>query len=238
MNCWSRLRELVNIFIFAYMQYDEIIRKLRERDERVTRCFFFWDGPSLKRIDEVRRTDPEKAARMRRPVCNSCRPGLITVLHKLYGNTPFDYDELVTDFYFYLIKDDKLSSIKNPEALMGWIIQSAYFFFLNEKIKKDKTFENVSIEDLNEGGQDIEEDHSAEKERLFVEDVLKAMPNRTYARILDEVTLEVGQYHGREKSELFKMKADKLGIPVDNLYAKVSLAKKQFKETAKRIISL
>lgn len=216
------------------MQYEEIIYKLRERDERVTHCFFFWDGPSFKRIEEVRRTDPEKAARMRRPICNSCRPGLLTVLHKLYGNTPFNYDELVTDFYYYLIKDDKLASINNPEALMGWIVKSAYFYFLSEKKRADKVLGNVSIDTLNESEQDLVEDKTSERSE-FVYKVLKEMPNRTYARLLDDVVLDIGQYQGREKSELFRKKAEELGIPVDNLYVKISLAKKQFKETAKKL---
>lgn len=61
------------------------------------------------------------------------------------------------------------------------------------------------------------------------------MPNRTYAKILDEVTLEVGQYKGKEKADKMRELAERLDIPIDNLYVKISLAKKQFKETAKRI---
>ena len=55
------------------------------------------------------------------------------------------------------------------------------------------------------------------------------------SKILDEVTLEVSQYSGRLKSELLKRKAEELGIPKDNLYVKISLAKKQFKETARKL---
>ena len=47
------------------MTFEEIIQRLRERDDRVTRCFFFWDGPTLQHIEEVRKTDPMMAARMR-----------------------------------------------------------------------------------------------------------------------------------------------------------------------------
>ena len=214
------------------MTFEEIIDKIRNRDERVTRCFFFWDGPSLQRIEAVRRTDPVAAAKMRRPVCNSCRPALLAVLHKLYGNNHFDYDELVSDFYFYLIKDDKLATVKDPNALMGWIVSSAYYFFLHEKIKGDKVLENTPVDSLNDVGEDLEEDDSRSKSRELVSEVIAAMPNKVYARILEEVVLEVGQYKGREKSELFKRKAEEFGIPVDNLYVKISLAKKQFKQTA------
>ena len=214
------------------MTFEEIIDKIRNRDERVTRCFFFWDGPSLQRIEAVRRTDPVAAAKMRRPVCNSCRPALLAVLHKLYGNNHFDYDELVSDVYFYLIKDDKLATVKDPNALMGWIVSSAYYFFLHEKIKGDKVLENTPVDSLNDVGEDLEEDDSRSKSRELVSEVIAAMPNKVYARILEEVVLEVGQYKGREKSELFKRKAEEFGIPVDNLYVKISLAKKQFKQTA------
>ena len=217
------------------MTFEEIIQSLRNRDERVTQCFFFWDGPTLNRIEEIRRTDPLKAAKMRRPVCNTCRPALLKVLHSLYGGAHFDYDEQVTDFYFYLMTGDKLASITNPDALMGWIVSTAYYYFLHAKIKGDQLLENSTVESLTNVGEDIMSDNTAQDTREFVREVLDAMPNRTYARILDEVTLEVGQFKGKEKAEKLRTIADSMGIPVDNLYVKVSLAKKQFKETAKKL---
>ena len=217
------------------MTFEEIIQRLRERDNRVTQCFFFWDGPTLQHIEEIRRIDPIKAAQMKKPVCNTCKPGLLKVLHTLYGTEHYDYEELVSDFYFYLIQDDKLATIQEPKALMGWIVRTAYYFFLHEKIKKDKVLENTPVESLNTVSVDIEADESAATTRDFVSEVLDAMPNRTYARILDEVTLEVGQYKGKEKAEKMRQLAERLDIPIDNLYVKISLAKKQFKETAKRI---
>lgn len=217
------------------MTFEEIIQRLREKDNRVTQCFFFWDGPTLQHIEEIRRTDPQRAAKMPKPVCNTCKPGLLKVLHTLYGSAHFDYEEMVTDFYFYLIKDDKLASIQNPEALMGWMVRTAYYFFLHEKMKHDQVLGNTPIESLSDVGEDIEADESAARVRDYVETVLAAMPNRTYAKILDEVTLEVGQYSGREKAEKMRQLAQRLEIPIDNLYVKVSLAKKQFKETAKKL---
>ena len=172
---------------------------------------------------------------MRRPVCNTCRPALLKVLHSLYGSTHFDYNEMVSGFYFHLMTGDKLAEIKEPNALMGWIVSTAYYYFLHTKIKSDKLLENSSFDSLTNVCNEIIEDDSAQETRDLVADVLASMPNRTYARILDEVTLEVGQYQGREKSEKLREAAERLGIPVDNLYAKISLAKKQFKETAKKM---
>lgn len=217
------------------MTFEEIITKLRERDEKVTHCFFFWDGPSISRIEDIRRTDPRKAAQLKRPVCNSCRPALLKVLHRLYGSIHFDYDDLVTDFYLYLIKDDKLSTIKEPDALMGWIVSTAYYFFLHEKINNDKMLENTPVDSLSNISVDIEVDESRTQMQEFVNTVLNAMPNRMYAKILDEITLEVGQYKGKEKSKTMKRLSEQFDIPIDNLYVKISLAKKQFKETAKRL---
>lgn len=213
----------------------EIIQGLRQKDERITRCFFFWDGPTLQRIEALRRTDPVAAAKLRRPVCNTCRPALLSVLHKLYGDKPFDYEERVSSFYYYLIKDDKLASIIEPEALMGWIVRSAYYFFLGEKKSADKMLENDPTDSLNNVGDNVVDDESRTQSRELVSDIIAAMPNRVYARILEEVVLEVGQYKGKEKIELLKRKSEELGIPIDNLYVKISLAKKQFKQTAMKL---
>ncbi len=217
------------------MTFEEIIQRLRERDDRVTQCFFFWDGPTWQHIEEVRRTNPQKAAAMRKPVCNTARPALLKVLHSLYGGKHFDYSELVSDFYYFLVKDDKLATIQDPKALMGWLVRTAYYFFLHQKIKNDKVLENTPIESLTDVGDDLEADEEENRTREFVMETIAAMPNKTYAKILDEVTLEVGQYKGKEKIDKMRQLADKLDIPIDNLYVKVSLAKKQFKETAMRI---
>lgn len=218
------------------MTFEEIIIKIRERDEAVTRCFFFWDGPTQKYIDAVRRTDPQRAARLRRPVCSTCRPGLLNVLHKIYGEEIFNYDELVSAFYYYLMDGDKLSSINDPKALMGWIVSTAYFFFLKEKINRGKLLESCGSESLIYAQENLEEDLTRADNRNFVKEVIDAMPNRTYAKILDDVVLDVAQYSGAEKAEELRKKAAEMGIPVDNLYVKISLAKKQFKETAKKLI--
>lgn len=218
------------------MTYEEIIQKIRTRDEAVTRCFFFWDGPTRQHIDAVRRKDPQKAARMRRPVCDTCRPGILSVLHKIYNEEPFDYDDLVSSFYCYLMDGDKLASIKESKALMGWIVSTAYFFFLKDKKNKaQKLLEKEGIKTLIDAGDIIEDDNGRSESRRYVKEILKAMPNRDYARILDDVVLEVAQYTGAEKTETLRKKAEEMGIPIDNLYVKISLAKKQFKETAKKM---
>lgn len=217
------------------MKFEEIIAGIRARDEKVTQCFFFWEGHTQQHIDQLRRTDPQAAARLRRPVCNTCRPGILSVLHRLYGDEPFDYKERVTSFYLYLMDGDKLSGIKDPQALMGWMVSTAYFYFLREKRKEESLQKSNSSEPLEKIAQDIEYDLGKSETRAFVRQVLEKMPNRNYARLLDEVALEAAQYSGQEKAEVIRKKAGDFGFSVDTLYVKLSLAKKQFRKTAELI---
>lgn len=218
------------------MTFAEIIQALIARDERVTSCFFFWNGPTLEHIEEIRRNDLPRALKMRRPICHTCRPALLKVLYRLYGGNTFNYEEHVSEFYIYLMTGEKLRSIKNPEALMGWIVRTAYYFFLHDKIRKDSVLENADTDSLSIIRVDVEYDESPREIREFVHRVLDNMPHREYAIILDEVTLEVGQFKGKEKAEKMREIAERLNIPIDNLYVKVSLAKKQFKEIANRLV--
>lgn len=214
------------------MKFEEIIAGIRARDEKVTQCFFFWEGHTQQHIDQLRRVDPQAAARLRRPVCSTCRPGILSVLHRLYGDEPFDYKEKVTSFYLYLMDGDKLSGIKDPQALMGWMVSTAYFYFLREKRKEEASLASSSSEPLEKIVEDFEYDLGRSETRAFVREVLDAMPNRNYAKLLDEVALEAAQYSGQEKAEVVKKKADDFGLSVDTLYVKLSLAKKQFRKTA------
>ena len=220
-----------------FMSFEEIIQALLARNERVTRCFFFWTGPLLEEIQEKRKSNPTEAALMERPICNTCRPALLRVLHEVYEGKPFDYCELVSDFYCHLLEGDKLRSIKNPEKLMGWIVTAAHRFFLNQKMQKDKKQRKNNPIDypIPHIPEHLEDDTSSRTIREFVYEVLKAMPNREYAMILNDGTLEIMQYRGKEKVEARKAFANRLGISVDYLYEKETLAKKQFKETAIKI---
>lgn len=218
------------------MSFKEIIEGIRARNERITSCFFFWDGPTQQYISQLRRVNPSAAAKLQRPVCSSCRPGLLSVLHRIYGDDRFDYEEKVTSFYLYLMEGDKLSGIKEPEALMGWIVSTAFFYFLKEKRKDEQQMEKSSSEPLNRLAEVIEDDSGKSERRAFVEEVLERMPNRNYAKLLDEVALEAAQYTGQEKTEVIRDKAEEFGLSVDALYVKLSLAKKQFRKTAETIV--
>lgn len=119
---------------------------------------------------------------------------------------------------------------------MGWIVSTAFFYFLREKRKDEQLVVNNASEPLNRLAEVLEEDQGKAETRIFVRDVLERMPNRNYARLLDEVALEAAQYSGQEKSEVIKKKAEEFGLSVDTLYVKLSLAKKQFRKTAETIV--
>lgn len=218
------------------MDFKELISRLQGKDEAVTRCFFFWDGPTLERIEEIRLTDPERAAQLPRPVCATAKPVLLKTLCRVYGPGNFDYLDLVTDLYHHIMVTDVLSKLSEPSKLMGYLAVVAYHYWLGEKKKSDQLLENPSADTLFEKGHDIEDNSDKLERKRFVQEVLAAMPNRSYARLLDDDVLEISGLSGAEKAERTRQAAQRLGIPVEHLYVRVSLAKKQFKATALRII--
>lgn len=159
------------------------------------------------------------------------------MLHSVYGSQPFDYNDKVTSFYCYLMEGDKLAGIKNPDALMGWIVSTAFFFFVREKNSSNrKEGSIVPIDYVDDISSPVDNSLEKAEARRVVKEVLEAMPNRAYAKLLDEVEMEIKQFSGHERIELMKSKAAHMGISLDNLYVKLSLAKKQFRATAAKII--
>lgn len=232
------------------MDFSEIIQNLIARDERVTRCFFFWDGPTLDRIEEIRRKNPQEAAKMPRPICNTCRPLLLRTLNTVFDGKPFDYDELVTDFYCYIIEDRDgsgclLTRIHNPNALMGWVARTAYRFFLDLKIKRDKVtrtekrgdmLDNRKVDPPFYKEEELAIDTDREDTRDFVKEVLAKMPNREYAQFIDDVVLEYEQYTGQERIIKRRRLAEKCNMTTANFDMKVSRAKQQFIKTARLLM--
>lgn len=232
------------------MDFKEIRQRLIDRDESVTQCFFFWDGPTLERIEEIRRNNPQEAAQMRRPICNTCRPLLLKTLNSVFDGKPFDYTELVTDFYCYIMEDRDgngclLTRIVDPNALMGWIQTTAFRFFLNLKRKRDKVtrtersgdmLDNRKVDPPFYKEEELAIDTDREDTRDFVKEVLAKMPNREYAQFIDDVVLEYEQYTGQERIIKRRKLAEKCNMTTANFDMKVSRAKKQFKDTAKSLM--
>lgn len=214
------------------MNFKEIIQRLIKKDPEVTKCFFFWSGYTIEYLEELRRKDPIKAAKYPVPICNTCRPLLLRILHLIYGDAPFDYNEKVSDFYHDIIIE-KIGQIRNPDNLMGWISTSAYNYFLTCKKKEDANLlEKIDVIPPSIEPNDIEDEKAAEAREL-VNKVLKAMPNRTYAMILDK-DLDILQYTGAERIKKRKEVAQELGMSIDAFNMMLSRAKKQFKDIAEK----
>lgn len=219
------------------MRFQEILQRLLERDPAVTHCFFFWKDKTIEELEEIRRKDPNKAAQLKKPICNTCRPLLLRILHDLYADIPFNYDEKVNDLYLYLITNKKLEQIKNPDCLMGWLTRTAYYFFLNEKKKEDgRMSENDSFDALIDvrDAENIEDTNEQQEIRQLVSDVLASLPNQTDTIILEKA-LDILQYTKKQKILKRREVADQLGISVDAFNTAFSRAKKQFKIIAEKL---
>ena len=199
----------------------------------MTNCFFFWEGFTLEQIAEIRRKDPRKAAGLKIPVCNTCRPLLLRILKKLYYTKPFNYEEKVSEFYIYLIDSNKLGQIREPEALMGWLAMTAYNFFLRQKKREDgEMSENDAFAALNDikDAESIEDVNERQKIQQFVQETLEAIPNPTDVKILEKA---MDIYSAPDKNKRRAEVARQLGMSVDAFNTALSRAKKSFREVLK-----
>ena len=111
------------------MTYSEIVQKLLEGDQEVTKCFFYYDGKTLEEIRDLKRTDPEAAKKIKKPVCASFYRLFVNILYKLHEPSNFSYKHWVSALYFYLVAEGKLRDIKDPQALEDWLKKTATGFF-------------------------------------------------------------------------------------------------------------
>ena len=111
------------------MTYSEIVQKLLEGDQEVTKCFFYYDGKTLEEIRDLKRTDPEAAKKIKKPVCASFYRLFVNILYKLHEPSNFNYKHWVSALYFYLVAEGKLRDIKDPQALEDWLKKTATGFF-------------------------------------------------------------------------------------------------------------
>lgn len=111
------------------MTYSEIVQKLLEGDQEVTKCFFYYDGKTLEEIRDLERTDPEAAKKIKKPVCESFYRLFVSILHELHKPSNFDYEYWVSALYFYLVAEGKLRNLKDPQALPKWLKKTAIGFF-------------------------------------------------------------------------------------------------------------
>lgn len=216
-----------------HLQAEEVIRRLRAKDERVTKCFFFWKGPVLKKVEKIGGSIVKIWDR--EPICDPCRPALLTTLHSIYSSYRFSYEEKVSDLYMDLIPNDRFATIEKPAALIGWTCTVARNFFRRNKKKEDElASQQISLDSPSGAYLDKAVDIDTEEIRQVITEVLAAMPNHRYSQILNDVTLECLQYKGKEKTETRKRLAQQLNYSVSTLSVVEKRAKDMFRATLEK----
>lgn len=139
----------------------EIIKKLIDRDERVTAEFFF----------------------------KRCRPLFLSVIRFVFPYH-VDLDEFVNDLYLYLMEDDaaKLRSFEGRSSLYQWLKVVSIRYFV---AKRDRLIDDRSKEALYGQKPDVPVDMTSRNEAAAdFRSVLGRMPNRRYALVLQHLIAE------------------------------------------------
>lgn len=163
------------------MTDQEIIQGLIARDERITRDFFF----------------------------RRCQPLIFALISKYYPGGA-DYDELVSDLYLHLMKDNarRLRQYEGRSSIYQWLKMVARNYFLDQ-INRDRVIENESEDRLLIKAKDESTDNSATEAVMDVAAILDLIENENYRLVLKKHVIE-----GMSFDELEKV----TGIRKANLY--------------------
>lgn len=173
-----------------YLTDQEIIQGLIDRDEEITRDFFF----------------------------SQCRPLLYTIIEKVFDSRA-DYDELVNELYAHLLADDarRLRSFEGKSHLFPWLRSVARNFFL-EKKNHERVIEKESGESLLLKARNIADESSERAAADYEEDmrvaaILDQIENPNYRMILEKHVIEGKSFDelekltGIKKENLYNIKA-------------------------------
>lgn len=131
------------------------------------------------------------------------------------------YDECISELYLYLMEDDarRLRMFSFRCSLYNYIKIVAIRFFIK---KRDSLIDFAEKESLDKvEGVRIVQDRAADNGDVVR--ILKAMPNRRYAHVLEETII-----HDKIPKELAK----EMGVSVENLYNIKARAAAQFAKIA------
>ena len=149
----------------------QIIQGLIDRDERITREFFFL----------------------------RCQPLVYSLIQKFFGGEA-DYDELVNDLYLHLMEDDarRLRMFKGNSSIYFWLKEVAKNYFLDRK-NRVSMIENVDDERLLDKAKNELTDNSANEAMMDVAVLLDQIENETYRLVLRKHIIEGMDYDELEK---------------------------------------
>ncbi len=163
------------------MPTQHLINQLIARNEQTTQQFFFQD----------------------------CRPLFMSIMLNIFHEKA-DYDEMISEFYLYLMEDDarRLRQFEGRSSIYQWIKTVAIRFFLE---KRDEMVEKDSEEHLLEqvANSELVEAEPRWSAKMDVEHLFALMPNKRYVYVIRRLVLEEASPQNV---------ADELGITTDNLY--------------------
>lgn len=144
------------------MTDSEIIQGLIDRDNHITRQFFYV----------------------------KCRP-LLTAIMRLVFNHPVEYDEMVSELYGYLMEDDctKLRRFQYRSTIYQWIKVVATRFFIR---RRDSLIENESkTPPYQRHDDDVTADTARTvAQKIDVARLLALMENQRYADVIRHLILQ------------------------------------------------
>ncbi len=166
------------------MTDQQIIDALIERDERVTKRFFF----------------------------ENCRPLFVSIIRHVFSYD-VDYDEFVNELYVYIMENDayRLKQFKGRSSIYQWLKVVAIRFFVS---KRDRMIDMESKDNLLDEvlQRDTVDGESGITSKIDVEYMLSLMSNMRYVYVLRRLILHdaepdvVAQELGTNVDNLYNIK--------------------------------
>jgi RNA polymerase sigma factor (sigma-70 family) len=139
-----------------------IIAKLIEKDEAVTRHFFF----------------------------EKCRPLFVSIINNVFSY-PVDYDEFVNELYLYIMENDaaRLRQFEGRSSIYQWLKVVAIRFFI---AKRSRMIEDVSKEALLEeqGGRRAADEGPGCDTRMDLGRLLGRLTNARYLYVIRRLVMQ------------------------------------------------
>lgn len=142
------------------MTDNEIIRALINRDETVTRQFFFKD----------------------------CRPLFLSIMRHVFSYA-VDYNEFINEFYVYLMDDDarRLRQFEGRSSLYQWIKVVAIRYFIAKRSRMIDMNRDNSLLRVKQARIDADEKSLY---KLDMESLLARLSNKRYATIIRRLVID------------------------------------------------
>ena len=166
------------------MTDQEIIQGLIERNERITREFFF----------------------------RRCQPLFFALIAKFYPSGA-DYDELVNELYLHLMEDNarRLRKYEGRASIYQWLKRVAGNYFL-DKVSRERVVDNATDNRLLEEAKKIPTDDSTQEAEMDVAAILDQIKNENYRLVLQKHVMEglsfdeLEKITGIKKANLYNIK--------------------------------